>query len=628
MSRHGMPLPDELVDAVDARRKALVVGEAGTAARPRGPPAPGGRARGPAGRPGFAAGLGAARLSPDVVVLVDPPADGGETLAGLRCDVALASVPVVAAARAEHAQAAPGRRAATWCWPRRSPTARSPRRRRRRSPPPRRRRAAARSASPGHPLHFPVGRPRAVRRAPCPASSSSRRWSRSPQRRRAGAPPAAAPPASARAYAAYLRGRQAEQQSDWRAALEAYRAAVEADPRAPSLRVALAEARARTGDLPGPRRRPARRSTSTRRPRGRRGLAHPRAGPPPSTRRTADAEKALRSAIEVQSALAAKRPAGQSPLDPDPWRLLAQVRLDAGDVPGARRCSRTWRRASRRRAAAALRDLGRVLADQRDLDRAAALYRKARGRFERRDTEAWRPARRAGGVAAPLRRGPHAPGRGWSARTPTTPRGCWRWGGSRCAPGTPTAPGPSSTRPSTWRRRGRGPRPGGLRLARRPPPGRGARGGRRRAPQHARPPPPLRPGAGAAGGAALGRGGRVLRRRGLGRPRAGPRRRRGPGLRAGAGGQGPPRRSPLLDAALAGAPRGRAPRHGPRLRPRARRAGRGGGRLPPQAARPQPRSERLLFALGVAQERAGDRAGAIATMREILEVGARRTPRP
>lgn len=103
MSRHGMPLPDDLVDAVDARRKALVVGEAGTAvdhvvrqlqeaglvAQPA--------------RPGFLAGLGAARFVPDVVVLVDPPADGGDTLSGLRSDAALGSVPVVAAARAENA---------------------------------------------------------------------------------------------------------------------------------------------------------------------------------------------------------------------------------------------------------------------------------------------------------------------------------------------------------------------------------------------------------------------------------------------------------------------------------------------------------------------------------------------
>jgi excisionase family DNA binding protein len=104
MSRHGMPLPEELADAVDARRKALAVGEAGWAldhvvrqlqdaglvVQPS--------------RPGFEAGLAAARLVPDVVVLVDPPSDGGETLAALRSDEALGNVPVVAAARAEHVQ--------------------------------------------------------------------------------------------------------------------------------------------------------------------------------------------------------------------------------------------------------------------------------------------------------------------------------------------------------------------------------------------------------------------------------------------------------------------------------------------------------------------------------------------
>jgi len=104
MSRHGMPMPHDLADAVDARRRALVIGEAGTAVdhvvRQL---QEAGLVTQPAS-PGFAAGLAAARFSPDVVVLVDPPADGGETLAGLRSDSGLALVPVVAAARAEHVQ--------------------------------------------------------------------------------------------------------------------------------------------------------------------------------------------------------------------------------------------------------------------------------------------------------------------------------------------------------------------------------------------------------------------------------------------------------------------------------------------------------------------------------------------
>jgi excisionase family DNA binding protein len=101
MLRHGMPLPDELADAVTARRKALIVGEIG--------PAREGTARqlGAAGfaveqtSPGFAAGAAAARFQPDVVVLLAGAPDGGETLQGLRSDHQLSAVPVVAVGQAE-----------------------------------------------------------------------------------------------------------------------------------------------------------------------------------------------------------------------------------------------------------------------------------------------------------------------------------------------------------------------------------------------------------------------------------------------------------------------------------------------------------------------------------------------
>ena len=204
-----------------------------------------------------------------------------------------------------------------------------------------------------------------------------------------GAPPPAAPRASARAYTSYLRGRLAEQQSDWRSALDAYRAAVLADPVAPSLRVALSEARARTGDLPGAE------------AEARKAIELDPAGPAAAeawlilgktatiSRRPADAERALRSAVEIQSALAAKLPPGQSPVDPDPFRLLAQARLDAGDEPGAEAVLDELARLLPAEGAGALRDLGQVLADQRQLDKAAALYRRAVA-IERRDTEAWR----------------------------------------------------------------------------------------------------------------------------------------------------------------------------------------------------------------------------------------------
>ncbi len=203
------------------------------------------------------------------------------------------------------------------------------------------------------------------------------------------ASPAWAEPASARAYASYLRGRLAEQQSDWRAALEAYRAAVEADPRAPVLRVALAEARARTGDLPGAEE------------EGLKAIALAPDEPSAAaawlilgktaaiSHRLADAERAYRASIAVQTALAAGAPPGSGDVEPEAWRLLAQSRLDAGDGPGAEAVLGDLARLRPADGAAALRDLGRALQDRKDLDGAAALFARAVS-IERRDVEAWR----------------------------------------------------------------------------------------------------------------------------------------------------------------------------------------------------------------------------------------------
>lgn len=101
MVRHGIPLPEELSDAVAGRRKALVIADGG--------PHREGIARRLAAAgyavdqasPGFAAGAAAARFEPDVVVLFATSADGGDPLRGLRADRELASVPVVALAQAE-----------------------------------------------------------------------------------------------------------------------------------------------------------------------------------------------------------------------------------------------------------------------------------------------------------------------------------------------------------------------------------------------------------------------------------------------------------------------------------------------------------------------------------------------
>jgi len=104
MVRHGMPLPEELTGAAPARRKALVLGDAGPMreglARQL---AEGGYAVEQAS-PGFPAGAAAARFQPDVVVLSAASPDGGEPLAGLRADRELGAVPVVAIGLADWAE--------------------------------------------------------------------------------------------------------------------------------------------------------------------------------------------------------------------------------------------------------------------------------------------------------------------------------------------------------------------------------------------------------------------------------------------------------------------------------------------------------------------------------------------
>ena len=98
MIRQGMQLPGELADALEERRKALVVAEGG--------PQREGLVRQLAqagiaveqASPGFAAGFAVARFSPDVVVLQAAGPDGGETLRGLRSDLETAAIPVVGVA--------------------------------------------------------------------------------------------------------------------------------------------------------------------------------------------------------------------------------------------------------------------------------------------------------------------------------------------------------------------------------------------------------------------------------------------------------------------------------------------------------------------------------------------------
>jgi len=100
MLQHGIPLPEELNDAAPARRKALVIGEAGPAREGLARQLAEGSFAVEQASPGFAAGAAAARFQPDLVVLSATGPDGGEPLAGLRADRELGSVPVLGIGRA------------------------------------------------------------------------------------------------------------------------------------------------------------------------------------------------------------------------------------------------------------------------------------------------------------------------------------------------------------------------------------------------------------------------------------------------------------------------------------------------------------------------------------------------
>jgi tetratricopeptide (TPR) repeat protein len=137
--------------------------------------------------------------------------------------------------------------------------------------------------------------------------------------------------ASSRAIAHYLAARLLEVQGDREGVVAALRLAVAHDPQSPELRVALAEALSRAG------------RGDEAEERAREAIA---LGPGSQAAAAAwgaigriraargdllEAAQALESALAVQRALA---PTGV-PIDPQPWRLLGELRLSAGNEPAA-----------------------------------------------------------------------------------------------------------------------------------------------------------------------------------------------------------------------------------------------------------------------------------------------------
>jgi tetratricopeptide (TPR) repeat protein len=209
--------------------------------------------------------------------------------------------------------------------------------------------------------------------------------------------PAAAAPASAaaervaspNAYAHYLRARAAEARGDWAGVTEELRQALAFDPGCATLHAALAEAWARAGQL-------ARAEAEARQ------AVELDPGAPAAAeghlllgrlamaaRRGPEAAAELRESIRIQNDLARGGAPEDAVLDPEAWRLLAQVELEAGREAAAALVLEDLADRLPAEGAGALRDLASHFAERRDDGRAERYLRQALAR-ERRDPETWR----------------------------------------------------------------------------------------------------------------------------------------------------------------------------------------------------------------------------------------------
>jgi tetratricopeptide (TPR) repeat protein len=190
--------------------------------------------------------------------------------------------------------------------------------------------------------------------------------------------------ASARAISHYLQARRHLGEGRGEEAARHYRLAVAYDDASPELRVSLAGALAELGDLAGAER------------EARRALELSRAGPAAADahvllgriawarHKREPAILAFKSAVRIEGALA---PAGESP-DPEPWRLLAAVYLEAGEEAAAVRTLEDLA-ALAPADGTAFRELGRTFLERREPSRAEGHLRRA-VQLAPRDVEAHR----------------------------------------------------------------------------------------------------------------------------------------------------------------------------------------------------------------------------------------------
>ncbi len=189
---------------------------------------------------------------------------------------------------------------------------------------------------------------------------------------------------SPRAISHYLDARRHSQVGDVAKAAEDLRLAVTYDEESPELRVSLAEALALLGQL-DPAENEARRALELSRAGGAASEAHVLLGKIAAARgKTEQAILSLRSAVKIEMALAEK---GEQP-DPEPWRLLASVYLDAGDENAAVRSLEDLAKHAPGDSSG-FRELGRAILDRHEPGRAERHLLRA-VQIDRGDVESWR----------------------------------------------------------------------------------------------------------------------------------------------------------------------------------------------------------------------------------------------
>jgi len=183
-------------------------------------------------------------------------------------------------------------------------------------------------------------------------------------------------PASGPAVAEYLRARLAQGVDDWARAAEALKLAVVHDPDSSQLRVSYAEALAHVGRL-GPAEVEARRAVDLAKGGAAAADAYLTLGKILAiSDRIPPALEALDKAVRFEGELARSRgPEGEARFDPEPWRALARVRLETGDAAGAAAACEQLGLLDASYGALALRELGGKLLVEKKADGAEKLFR-------------------------------------------------------------------------------------------------------------------------------------------------------------------------------------------------------------------------------------------------------------